>query len=279
MEHLIEKVIIVPVSGGKDSQVCLSLAMAEAKLTNRKVVAVHQNTGFDHPLTYEHMLLMESFYGVKIDHTHNKFGGMFGFLKEAGYFPNSAARGCTKELKQKPFLEWLLSNNFTKDNCEIWFGMRKQESAARNAKYGGQSANEETTLGAVSDFYSSNAALRNSIGNIGVFLPIVDWTTEEVFAHIKDEGAPVNALYAQGNSRVGCYPCLLSRKSEWALAAKDKTGRANIEALIAQEDEWKANGNHRKLIRIHKVWDVRQFLVDPDLLPELTQAQCGWCSI
>jgi len=273
------KTLIVPVSGGKDSQVVLSLALQEAKATGQPLVCVHQNTGFDHPSTYKHMEAMMKFYGVEILQTQNRFGGMLPFIKEAGYFPNSAARGCTKELKQKPFLAWLQERNCNSTNCEIWFGMRTEESAARNAKYGGKTASEELTLADVSDFYASNAALRLSIGSIRVFLPVVDWKTKEIFDHLKEEGAPINPLYSAGASRVGCYPCLLSRKSEWAAAAKDPVGRANIEALIAQEDEWALKGNHRKLIKIHKVWDVRQFLTDPDSLPDLSQAQCGWCSI
>ena len=72
---MLEKTVIVPVSGGKDSQVVLSLALAQG-LTP---VCVHQNTGFDHPLTYRQLEDMERFYGVKVEHTHNKYGGMFGF--------------------------------------------------------------------------------------------------------------------------------------------------------------------------------------------------------
>ena len=61
------KTVIVPVSGGKDSQVVLSLALA----AGHKPVRVHQNTGYDHPLTYQHILEMEAFYGVTIEHTRN----------------------------------------------------------------------------------------------------------------------------------------------------------------------------------------------------------------
>ena len=77
---------IVPVSGGKDSQVVLSLALG----AGRDVIAVHQNTGYDHPVTYRQIEDMERFYGVTIEHTVNRFGGMFGFLEHAQYFPNSA---------------------------------------------------------------------------------------------------------------------------------------------------------------------------------------------
>ncbi len=273
------KTLIVPVSGGKDSQVVLSLALDEVSRTGQPLVCVHQNTGFDHPDTYVHMKEMEVFYNVSIEHTVNKYGGMFGFLNNAGYFPASNARGCTSNLKQEPFRDWLIAKGFNKDNCEIWFGMRADESAARSNKYGGKSASEQMELAEVSDFYGANKALRDTIGTIPTFLPILDWTTEEVFAHLGQEGAPLNPLYSRGHIRVGCYPCLLSRKAEWTAAGKDETGRGHIQGLIALEDKWATNGNPRKLIKVHPVWNVRQFLTDPQLLPELSQSQCGWCSI
>lgn len=132
------KTIIVPVSGGKDSQVVLSLALK----TGAPIVCVHQNTGFDHPDTYAQLKNMEEFYGVTIEHTISD--GMLPFLKKAGYFPNSAARGCTQQLKQKPFAKWLIDKQFSADNSVIWFGMRSDESRDRTDKYGG--LQKKTTL-------------------------------------------------------------------------------------------------------------------------------------
>lgn len=267
------RAVIVPVSGGKDSQVVLSLALAQGI----KPVCVHQNTGFDHPLTYRQIEDMERFYGVTIEHTHNKYGGMFGFLDRAQYFPNSAARGCTQRLKQEPFAEWLNAKGFTADNAEIWFGMRSDESANRADKYGALSPEDEFTLADVSAFYGEKK--RRHLGAIACRLPIVSWDTAKVFAYLRDEGSPLNPLYARGHHRVGCYPCLLSRKAEWQAAAADATGAEHLKQLIAREDEWAANGNPRKFIKVHRKWDVRAFLANAaDELPEAAE-ECGYCSI
>ena len=75
------KTLIVPVSGGKDSQVVLSLALK----TGRPIVCVHQNTGYDHPDTYAQIDAMEKFYGVKVEHTISE--GMFAFLEKIGLLP------------------------------------------------------------------------------------------------------------------------------------------------------------------------------------------------
>lgn len=269
------KQIVVPVSGGKDSQVVLSLA----KLTSDDLICVHQNTGFDHPDTYAQLEKMAAFYNVEIHHTNSKYeGGMFGFLEQAGYFPNSAARGCTQRLKQEPFAAWLIDRGLNFQNCEIWFGMRSDESSARNVKYGGLTPEDEFTLSDIATFYG--AKKYSSIGGIRCVLPIVDWTTDQVFDYLRDEGAPINPLYARGHHRVGCYPCMLSRKREWVSAASDPTGRAHLTRLLELEDRWLNERNPRKFIKVHRKWDVRGFLDASTSVDDCDDADgCGYCSI
>jgi len=270
------KTTIIPVSGGKDSQLVLSLAL---KNGTQNIVCVHQSTGYDHPLTYQHIEWMKLFYGVDIEVTHSTYGDMFGLLDSVGYFPNTAARGCTQRLKQEPFAKWLVDKGYNKDNCVILFGMRSDESANREAKYGALEPDDEMfTLADVANFYGSTKAKSASIGQIPVRLPIVNWTTSEVFEYFDLWGEPLNALYQRGHHRVGCYPCLLARKAEWVAAAKDPTGSDHIRKLIEREDRWKADGNKRKFIKVHRVWDVRNFLKGQDVR-ELKSDECGYCSI
>lgn len=270
------KTIIVPVSGGKDSQVVLALAL----LMGQPVVCVHQNTGWDHPLTYAQITAMECFYGVTIEHTVNKHGGMLPWLEKAAYFPNSAARGCTQRLKQEPFAKWLIEKGFNSENCEIWFGMRSDESAARGNKYGGITMEDNFTLGDIARFYTEGKA-RKHLGHIPVKLPIVEWTTEDVFNFIKATNAPLNELYGKGHTRVGCYPCFLARKAEWVACGKDPVGVQHLNDLVNLEDKWNGRPDALKFIKVHRTWDVRQFIdpsVDPASLPE-DGDECGWCSI
>lgn len=265
--------IIVPVSGGKDSQVVLSIALK----TGRRVIAVHQDTGFDHPDTYAHLDRMAAFYGVYIYRTNRAGGGMLAFLEQAQYFPNSAARGCTQRLKQEPFAKWLISINADSGNVEIWFGMRADESSGRASKYGSLSATDEFTLGDVASFY--NKPLHRRIATIPIKLPIVDWTTEQVFTHLRETGAPINPLYDRGHQRVGCYPCFLARKKEWELVGRDPHGRHTLTHLISLEEKWAREGNPRKFIKVHRRWDVRDFLSETPCVEEDVNDECGWCSI
>lgn len=169
------RTLIVPISGGKDSQVILSLALAEVKRTGQKRICVHQNTGYDHPITLRHLTSMAEFYNVQIDHTISKYRNMFGLLEKIQYFPSQSARGCTSRLKQEPFLAWLQEKGFNNDNCEIWFGMRADESQARSTKYGGKTASEQMPLTDISQFYGHTKELLNTVGNIPCYLPVLDW--------------------------------------------------------------------------------------------------------
>jgi hypothetical protein len=46
------------------------------------------------------------------------------------------------------------------------------------------------------------------------YRPLLRWTIRDVYAIHKEYGVPLNALYAAGARRVGCFPCIMSRKAE-----------------------------------------------------------------
>jgi len=53
--------IVVPISRGKDSQATLMLALN----TRNKIYPVFNDTGFEHPLTYQHLLYLEKTFGLR----------------------------------------------------------------------------------------------------------------------------------------------------------------------------------------------------------------------
>ena len=56
--------IIVPVSGGKDSQACLKMACETVGSQN--VLGLFCDTKFEHPLTYQHITNLAQLYQVEI---------------------------------------------------------------------------------------------------------------------------------------------------------------------------------------------------------------------
>jgi len=267
------KKIVVPVSGGKDSQVCVVLALS--RFPRRQLLFVFQDTGYDHTDTFEQLLYIEKRYKIKIVRTRSSvYNGMFDFIRKVGYFPNSVARGCTSRLKQQPFAQWLRDNKLLGVNdCLIYMGMRSDESAKRKSKYGDLTPDDIFTLPDLSSEYGKEFI------NVKVSLPIVNWTTEDVFSFLKQRGDRVNTLYSKGHHRVGCYPCLLARNAEWEAAAKDPLGRKHIKELLDIEQEFIINKNPRKLIKVHQTRDVKGLYERGVMGTETDDSQCGWCSI
>lgn len=218
-------IYVVPVSGGKDSQVVLSMAVEEHGPEN--VRAVHHFTGIDHPLTMAHMDYMAELYGVRIDHTANpKYKDMWELLDKKNRIPGRLARFCTDELKIQAFNHWLDSQPDPLTDLVILMGMRAQESLPRMKSYGELSPADEFSL-----FDFNPKKVRARFRAVRVRLPIVDKSTAWVFEYLRKRGEKVNPLYARGHKRVGCYPCILAGTKDYRLAARDPVGRETIVKL------------------------------------------------
>lgn len=229
------KKIIVPVSGGKDSQACLSLAIKEVGVKN--VTPVFNDTGWEHPTTYKHIEDMEQMYGVKI---HRTVGGKRGktlpeLILDMGRFPFGLGRFCTMYLKQYALRDWYKDYIFDGEtNYEIWYGMRTDESGQRARKYA--HILSEDTYDMEEIFPSRfNKKLR---ATLRAKLPIVDWSTEEVFQYIEEEKMVVNPLYSEGtNDRVGCYPCMLAGKKVQARMFATEFGKQRLQEIRVLEEK------------------------------------------
>jgi len=207
--------ILVPTSGGKDSAACL--VMAINKYGKENVVSVFNDTGWEHPLTYEYLDYLEGRLGISIHRTiggDRRNGDKAQTLPELiiaqGRFPFGRGRFCTTHLKQYALRDYYKNHIYNEDvQYEFWFGMRQEESVQRGKKYAGMVPED---LFDMDDLFPSryNKKLR---ATIKVRLPIIDWSKEAVFKYLKDSDVEYNKLYDEGtNDRVGCYPCMLAGK-------------------------------------------------------------------
>ena len=94
---------VVPVSGGKDSQACLKLALRQ--FAADEIVGLFCDTQFEHPLTYAHIDTIRNLYGVKIERVCD--GDVITRCLRYGRFPTGTARFCTDDLKIKPTKRFL----------------------------------------------------------------------------------------------------------------------------------------------------------------------------
>ena len=192
--------IVVPISGGKDSQACLKLAVKHEDPSN--VRALFCDTQFEHPQTYEHIHWMVKHYGVGLDIVTG--GTVLEKSIKYNRFPGGGSRHCTDELKIRETRLYLKKLSQEQGGFEVWYGMRSDESPERNKRYSGKISE---------DLYHPHEIMPSKypkyLGKAGVRfkLPILDWSREDVFLFLENEEHP---HYADGFDRVGCFPCLAS---------------------------------------------------------------------
>lgn len=119
-----------------------------------------------------------------------------------GRFPSKKAKFCTQELKLIP-MEHTRRPLWDQGISTVdWIGERAQESQDRAKKN-------------VLDVELLESGARRVR-----YRPIHGLTHQEVFAIARRHGLKPNPLYLMGASRVGCWPCINSKKEEIGLIVK-----------------------------------------------------------
>lgn len=111
-------------------------------------------------------------------------------------FASSMVRFCTTHLKLFPQRRWMRER----------FGSDQPEGVVRVA---GVRSDESPARAARPDFMPFDDFM-----GVPLWLPIKDWSADDVFALHRKHGVPPNPLYKLGMGRVGCFPCLFATKSE-----------------------------------------------------------------
>lgn len=211
--------VIVQFSGGKDSQA--SLILSVKKYGKENVVACFADTGWEHPVTYEHIHDVCKQLGVELITLKSaKYKDFVDMSIKRGRFPSSQRRFCTSELKVIPMIDYILSQD---ESFVIIQGIRAKESKARagydvECSYFKEYFNDE-----VKGLYHKKAVLEwCNTHDASVLRPIFKWSAQEVIDYILDNGQRPNPLYERGFARVGCFPCIMCRKREIQLISKDK---------------------------------------------------------
>ena len=227
--------LIVPISGGKDSQACLKMAVRDGY--QGRVVGLFCDTGFEHPWTYQHAERMSEMYDVPVVRVSEVT--VDSEVVRNGRFPDRVNRFCTSTLKLKASRKFYVAmGKVGVEDFQVWLGVRADESKGRKQKYHGI---EDWELFRLEDIMPG--AYPKWLGDVGVRvrLPIVDWGVSDVMMFLEGEENP---LYRFGFARVGCFPCLAGRRSEWeACFSFDEFGRQQkvlVEELaeIVDDSEW-----------------------------------------
>ena len=173
-------------SGGKDSDVILELA----KMAGIPYRAIYKATTIDPPKTIAHAREM----GAEVVRPKKTF---FQLINEKG-FPTRVSRWCCSVLKEYKVCDRAIQ------------GIRRSESTKRAERY------KEPEVCRV---YSAKEKVK-------VYLPILEWTNQDVEEFIKERNIKCHPLYYRGGEfdvtkRLGCMGCPIQSRKKRIQEFKD----------------------------------------------------------
>lgn len=224
--------IAISVSGGKDSQAMLAhiVGMADAQGVRDRIVLIHADLGrVEWGGTRELVESWAETYGLRLEVVARPQGDLLTHVEERGMWPSSAARYCTSDHKRGQVAKVytaLVREVGTADRAVRileCLGLRAQESPARAKK----------------EPLAPNKRASNSKREVTTWLPILDWTVEEVWEAIAQAPTAHHPAYDAGMPRLSCVFCVLAPKSALVRAAQ------LAPALARQYAEVEARIDHR----------------------------------
>ena len=208
-EAYYNKPLIITTSGGKDSDVCLTLARA----AGIRYEVQHNHTSVDAPETVYHV--RETFRrledeGIQCTVNLPTYKGqrvtMWSLIPQKLMPPTRVVRYCCSVLKEQggtgrmitTGVRWAESVNRRKSR-----GIYEKPSADMNRRITISNDNDDTRR------LFENCRLQAT----RVCNPIVDWTDAEVWDYIEAEHIQTNPLYRCGFRRVGCIGCPMAGRA------------------------------------------------------------------
>ena len=186
----------VGVSGGKDSAAALIWMVRESGIDPSKIQATFCDTGNEHEWTLEHVeLLSKVVHPVATIHPDLKF---YELASQKKRFPSAKARFCTEYLKIIPSAEHIHKLRQSGLDPIAVSGVRSDESEDRKNQL-------------MWDYSGTMLCMQ--------WRPLIHWKLEDVLDLHKKHSIPLNPLYGVGAKRVGCFPCMMSRKAEIRMIA------------------------------------------------------------
>lgn len=219
-------VVLINSSGGKDSQAMLThlVELADVQGVDRfRLVVVHANLGrVEWAGTAQLVQTQADCYGLTVhlvartEDLLDQVETRHATLRAKGdtstpAWPSSAARYCTSDQKTGQVAKLMTAlaaqhraaGNTAPIRILNCLGLRADESPARARK---------APLG------PDKAS--NGRRTVTRWLPIFDWTVEQVWATIARSGLPHHPAYDAGMPRLSCVFCVLAGRRELVLAAR-----------------------------------------------------------
>lgn len=202
----------VGISGGKDSGAVLLWLVYESGIPKYKINATFCDTGNEHEWTYQQVeMLSQKVHPIETLKPELDF---YNLAKKKQRFPAPKSRFCTMELKIRPSQDHIVYLSKAYDAVVAVSGVRADESEDRSKYLEWDYSGQLLTL---------------------QWRPLIRWKYADVLAIHEKYGIPMNPLYEAGAERVGCFPCIMSKKHEIRNIANSFPDR--IDLLQAKEVE------------------------------------------
>lgn len=248
--------VIVPLSGGKDSQG--AAIWAKEKYGSEITVTAFCDVKWEAIETYVHIDYLVDKLGLK--HyvlSSEKYDGMVDLAIKKGRFPSTTARFCTEELKIKPMIDFILG---LKSHIIVVDGVRADESESRSKKlpecrYFKYYFEPYKTNSMIVEKYNLKAPvthkqkqeLKKALERLSkgkedpkfftyrkkevfkwcqtysddLIRPFFYSTGDEIINYSLNRGYKINPRYFRGYKRVGCDPCVMEGIDEIAIMVMD----------------------------------------------------------
>lgn len=160
-----------------------------AKKIRNDVRVFSLDTGRLHPETYQYINQVRNHYKINIELFCPDTADLEAFVKEKGLysFYVDGHQGCCGVRKVSPLKRCL-------NTLGAWVtGQRKDQSPGTRTEV--PVIQKDPTFGT---------------GNLVKFNPLANWTSEQVWAYIRENNVPFNPLHAKGFVSIGCEPCTKS---------------------------------------------------------------------
>jgi len=185
---------IISYSGGKDSTAAL-LYLYEQFPADQIDVAFC-DTGWETKTTYDYVEFVEKWCNEKGIGFYRIVPPLQfeELVKQKGFPPLVRARYCTSYLKIKPMQMFHSRYREIYPDFTIVVGERAEESPSRAKK--------------------PEKEFDDKYSHADIWRPLLRWTATEVFEFHKKHNFPINPMYRNGFTRVGCSPCIFARQAD-----------------------------------------------------------------
>lgn len=218
-------VIVISTSGGKDSQAMLAgvVSMAREQGVLDRVVAVHCDLGrVEWAGTRELAEEQARLCGVRFEVVSRRQGDLLEHVEQRRMWPGPATRYCTSDHKRAQ-VDRVMTALVAEARAKLGSARPVRVLSAR-----GERAQESRkrakllTQGLTAPYRDARAS--NTRRHVDTWHPILEWTTDEVWAAIRASGLPHHKAYDLGMPRLSCVFCVLANRDALLVAGHHNPG-------------------------------------------------------